>query len=147
MRKAIIDALITDLYTIKVVNGYLNDIKEVTTKIVYPEKLNFDRSPLIEIFDIASTITREEGTYRVEMNLGLIVHIKPAKSVGQQTIIEDMLESILSDIMKRFIDNGYSLSCFLPGVEIVELKEVLPYLNDEENYGMLFIKLQIVFYY
>lgn len=147
MRKAIIDALIEDLYKIKVVNGYNTDIREVTTKIVYPEKFNYDRSPLIELFDISSKFTKYEDVHKIEINLGLIVHVKTAKSIGTQNLIEDSIELILGDIMKRFIDKGYELNCFLPGVESVEIIEILPYINDEENYGMLFVKLKIDYYY
>lgn len=147
MRKAIIDALIEDLYKIKIINGYNTDIKEVTTKIIYPEKFNYDRSPLIEIFDISSKFTKLEDVHKVELNLGLVIHIKTPKSLGNQSLIEENIELIINDIMKRFIDKGYELNCFLPGVETVEIIEILPYINDEENYGMLFVKLKIDYYY
>jgi hypothetical protein len=138
IRKTIVDAIITDLTTIKTINGYSNDVKFVEKK--YINHNDIKQSPGFSVTMIGDVCkTTSEGNLYHETSYALIGYMK-----GNQDKIQDVADSLYQDVLDLFKTRPTVDA--IKNVESSTIQGMAAFIDDSNLNNYIIIELKITYY-
>jgi len=122
-------------------NGFQVDVAKVTTKFVDLTDINYSNTPFGVITFLGDNRTPYDGVVYHTTEFGVAFYIKAEKTLNESDRIMDTILKLIEDIDDLF---NFDLEIKrMDGIEFVYVSEVIPFINDNDTEGALFVKLKI----